>query len=425
MVKSIQCRLRSSNHETTNMTEQFSDRNVYILGAGFSATANAPLLYDFLDKSRELLDDPSSGLDGYERTEFRSVFEFRRKMAQAREKVKLDLDNIEQLFGLVEMEQRLGLGRTDVRSATVYLIAKTLELTIARNQHRGEVAFFPSSLTGSDELLRQYDLRRREGYSTEKYSLDMYDFFAMLIGGRFDLPTKRNHRTDTVITFNYDLVLDHAFMRAAIPIKYHLPTQYVSVPAANIDGGVSLLKLHGSTNWGVCSKCKKHIIVSIDKTTSSPAIFRNTECRECHAKAFQPMLVPPSWDKTEYRDLIQPVWKQAVTELQRATRICIIGYSLPESDAYFKYLLALGLSENHSLYKFIVVDYAKPGLTFSQEHESQNLRSKSLRERYSELLEDLFQQRRFSFHNEGFWQWLCRGGVPSQLGRGEIINIGN
>lgn len=408
------------------MPDIFTDRNVYILGAGFSATANAPLLYDFLDKSRELLDDPNSGLDGYERSEFRSVFDFRRKMAQAREKVKLDLDNIEQLFGLVEMEQRLGLGTSDVRSATVYLIAKTLELMIAKNRYRPEIAFFPDSLTaGSDELLKQYNLRRREGFTTPKYSLDIYDFFAMLIGGQFDLPENRTHRTDTVITFNYDLVLDHALRRAGVAIKYHLPPQYVSVPAANVDGGISLLKLHGSTNWGVCSKCKKHIVVSVDKASSSAAIFRNTECKECRAKAFQPMLVPPSWDKTEYRDLIQPVWKQAVTELQHATRICIIGYSLPESDAYFKYLLALGLSENHSLYKFVVVDLAKPALTFPQAYDAGNLPIKNLRERYSDLLEDLFQQRRFFFHDEGFWQWLCRGGVLSQLGRGEIINIGN
>src|SRR5579859_7612425 len=98
-----------------SMPDPYTDRNVYILGAGFSADANAPLLYNFLDKSRELLDDPSSGLDDLERSEFRTVFEFRRKVSQAREKVKIDLDNIEQLFGLVEMQQRLNHDDSDVR----------------------------------------------------------------------------------------------------------------------------------------------------------------------------------------------------------------------------------------------------------------------------------------------------------------------
>ncbi len=406
------------------MPDLQTDRNVYILGAGFSSDANAPLLYDFLDRSRELVDNPASGLDDSEREEFRTVFEFRRKMAQAREKVKIDLDNIEQLFGLVEMQQRLGHGNSDARSATVYLIAKTLELMVSKNSARPEIQFSANTkIPGSHEILESYEIKTNTGFTPSKFSLDVYDFFAMLIGGKFDSRDRREHRKDTVITFNYDLVLDHALMRAGIPISYHLPQQYVSPPAACNTDGFSLLKLHGSTNWGICSKCKKHISVSIDKMTSSPAIFRAAECRECQTHEFQPMLVPPSWDKTEYQHLMRPIWNQAVIELQRATRICIIGYSLPESDAYFKYLLTLGLSENHGLYKFIVVDLAQlRSVAWSSAEEMPLLqKAKTLRERYEELLEDLFKERRFAFHPEGFWQWTASGWIFRELGRGELI----
>jgi hypothetical protein len=404
------------------MSDSKTDRNVYILGAGFSADANAPLLYNFLDKSRELLDDPESGLDGHERDEFRSVFEFRRKMSQAREKVKLDLDNIDQLFGLVEMQQRLGLGASDARSATVYLIAKTLQLMIERGGRRHEILFSAHpSATDSIAALRELNLPLQSQYDPPKSSLDIYDFFAMLIGGRFDSQEKRANRKDVVITFNYDLVLDHALMRAGIPISYHLPPESVSIPAANNKEGFALLKLHGSTNWGICGKCKGHITVSFDKMTSSPRIFRSMECRECQKKAFQPMLVPPSWDKTEYQSLMRPVWNRAVTELQKATRICIIGYSLPESDAYFKYLLTLGLAENHNLYKFIVVDLAPHPARFAGEEQQETRRQITLRERYEGLLEDLFQERRFIFHNEGFWQWTQGGSMLQELGRGGMI----
>jgi hypothetical protein len=105
-----------------------ADRNVFILGAGFSAHAGAPLIRDFLDKSRELMENPSSGLEPFERAHFSRVFRFRREMAQAREKVMIDLDDIEELFGLVEMSQRLGGNTRETRSSTVYMIAKTLEL---------------------------------------------------------------------------------------------------------------------------------------------------------------------------------------------------------------------------------------------------------------------------------------------------------
>jgi hypothetical protein len=244
----------------------------------------------------------------------------------------------------------------------------------------------------------------------------------MLIGGRFDPPEKRAHRKDVVITFNYDLVLDHALVRAGIPVSYHLPEQNVSAPGANNKDGFPLLKLHGSANWGICTSCKKHIFVSIDKMTSSPRIFKNMECRECQRQAFQPMLVPPSWDKTEYQDLIQPIWNRAVAELQKATRICIIGYSLPESDAYFKYLLTLGLSENHGLYKFIVVDLAQPLVTsWDQQEQLSSSKTKTLRERYDELLEALFRERRFTFHDEGLWMWIQDGRIFRDLGRGEMV----
>src|SRR5437762_13523139 len=109
------------------------DRNVYVLGAGFSADAGAPLITDFLDRSRRLYLDPNSSLDSIERDQFNDVFDFREKLARAREKVVLDLDNIEQLFGLVEISERLQ-GETATRLNTQYLITKTLQIRTTRRQ---------------------------------------------------------------------------------------------------------------------------------------------------------------------------------------------------------------------------------------------------------------------------------------------------
>ena len=44
------------------MADTITDRNVYILGAGASADAGAPLIKNFLDYSRELFVQPFSGL---------------------------------------------------------------------------------------------------------------------------------------------------------------------------------------------------------------------------------------------------------------------------------------------------------------------------------------------------------------------------
>jgi hypothetical protein len=116
------------------------DRNVYILGAGFSAAAGVPVVHDFIDRSRIYFDNPSSSLDEAEREHFKRFLDFKRKMSQAREKERIDLDNIEELFGLVEISQRLGHESVETRDSTVYVIAKTLELA-TRSQRVGEIAF--------------------------------------------------------------------------------------------------------------------------------------------------------------------------------------------------------------------------------------------------------------------------------------------
>jgi hypothetical protein len=77
------------------MPGDIRNHNVYILGAGFSREAGAPLIHDFLDKSREFFDDPESALDPQERQLFEEVFRFKREVAKAREKFRIDLDDIE------------------------------------------------------------------------------------------------------------------------------------------------------------------------------------------------------------------------------------------------------------------------------------------------------------------------------------------
>jgi hypothetical protein len=62
------------------------------------------------------------------------------------------------------------------------------------------------------------------------------------------------------------------------------------------------------------------------------------------------------------------VWDAAVRALRTATRIVILGYSIPPIDAHFKYLLAAGLQENISLRKIFFVNPALDG-----EHEAERL----------------------------------------------------
>jgi hypothetical protein len=114
--------------------------------------------------------------------------------------------------------------------------------------------------------------------------------------------------------------------------------------------------------------------------------------------------VPPLWDKSGHRDVLTPVWTKALEEMKVAKRICVIGYSMPKSDAYFKYLITLALAENDRLSDLIVVDV-----------------NPDVEARWKEFIEPAFLQRRFDFHQEGLTSYILSRENLSQLGRGEDL----
>ncbi len=389
------------------MEGEIRDHNVFILGAGFSKDAGAPLVHDFLDRAREFFDDPDSDLDPLEREQFNRVFKFKREVAKAREKFQIDLDNIEQLFGLVEMSQRLGSEPSETRDATVYLIAKTLELAL-RNKQRPQVrtSLVPAYAVHADSFIKYVG---RDPSGGDVFLTDIYTHFALVLSGKYDDPRRTASRSNTVITFNYDLLVDDALTRIGAKPGYELAGATFDEPNQG-KVIVPLLKLHGSTNWAICECNQIHVLGQ--KVTGNPAMFRSMRCEKCQKQGLRLLLVPPSWDKSEYSKIMQPVWKQAVDALKTATRICVIGYSMPEADAFFKFLLALGLAENDRLYKLIVVDWLA-GRTPPPDE-------RTIETRWKEMLERVFVERRFEFVPFGFAQFVS-GSVQYLLHRAEQV----
>ena len=75
----------------------------------------------------------------------------------------------------------------------------------------------------------------------------------------------------------------------------------------------------------------------------------------------EPFIVPPSWNKAEQHQSLSNVWAQAAQELEQAEYIFIIGYSLPETDAFFRLLYALGTVGEKLLTKIIVFNPDQSG----------------------------------------------------------------
>jgi hypothetical protein len=57
-----------------------------------------------------------------------------------------------------------------------------------------------------------------------------------------------------------------------------------------------------------------------------------------------------------YAPTLVGVWQQAARQLSDAENIIVSGYSVPETDAFFKYLFALGAVGNSLIRRFWVFD---------------------------------------------------------------------
>jgi hypothetical protein len=320
-------------------------KNVYILGAGASAEAGAPVLRDFLDRAQGLYLDPRAPLAPEERDRFRKVFQYQKRMDLARAHVEMDLDNLEDLFGLVDLQCRIGNEQAkDVRECLTFLIQKTLMVTTR-----------PDSQAPQD-YVQFAALAARRGQHQK--------------GGSWRSDPKHQGARDSVVTLNYDTVFESALKEIELSPDYMLPDSPSGWERFPV------LKLHGSINWLACTftGCG-HAMVGRVK----PAI----RCPLGTHHEMGPFIVPPTWDKGSGNKAISEIWAAAHKELVEAHRWIIIGYSAPPSDRFFQYLLGSARAENEHLETVAVFNYAKD-----------EAGQRAIRERYERLFTKSFVDRR-------------------------------
>lgn len=290
---------------------------------------------DFLDRSNELYRLKTQGVMEAEK-EFKDVFDAIAEMQAIHAKSYLDLDNIEVLFGAIEMAQSIGkLAKREqgeikrLRTSIISVIFKTLEYSI------------------------EFPVRNRNIYPPAPYG----DFVQMLSAARSN--TSLGIRPEfAFLTFNYDLTLEFALNLHGFGFEYCLDGEKPKQESP-------YLKLHGSINWGSCNKCHRIIPFYVheakfDLWLENKAVYFNLGSRLSSRKHCDeplkgpPVLVPPTWNKTEYHDQLSSIWKRAAEELASAENVFIIGYSLPETDSFFRYLFALGSESSTRIRRFWV-----------------------------------------------------------------------
>lgn len=313
-------------------------RTVFILGAGASKAAGGPLMAEFLDAADAVSKERDIGTD---KEHFELVFKALAELDAVHAKAVLDVRNLESVFGAFEMaamcgrlgtlsqEDLTGLGRAIRR-----VIVRTLESRIV----------FP--------VINQAVLAPAP-----------YGDFIRLVNKM----NEAGMGPVSFISFNYDLGLDYALFRSRQEVDYCFGDEF---------GGVPVMKLHGSLNWARCGVCRattpwrlrayfskynwdRALLFPETKTVQMSVGQRVSDLDHCGIPCEpEPVIVPPTWNKAQYQDMVV-VWRRAALHLSEAENIIVIGYSLPTTDEFFRYLYALGSVGRARLKRFYVVDPAE------------------------------------------------------------------
>ena len=278
--------------------------------------------------------------------QYESVFSAIATLQTVHSKARLDLNNVEIIFSALEMARliksfpgRLPEQIDGLIEALKTVIVTTLEQTILFTVEAGGHIRIP----------------------------EPYGAFANLMD-HLRKSAAPKHRV-SVLTFNYDVCADASLELSRIPYGYALTAD---VP----DEQVRLLKLHGSLNW--TENVETHEIVpwhlkEYFRTREWP--YRNNynylpfpigsslpELKRLNpAISGSPVLVAPTSSKSEHHRMLSAVWAAAAKELSSAENIFVIGYSMPNTDAFFHYLYALGTVGETPLKRFWVFDPDKSG----------------------------------------------------------------
>lgn len=281
------------------------EKVVYLLGAGFSAPLGLPVMSDFLFKSRDQYFAVPADY-----SYFAEVFEVIRKLADVKNYFKADLFNIEEILSILEMQRHLGRGEAESHDYIKYLCDVVQYYTPAFSVvNQVSINWYNNWLGDKKTLFGNF--------VACLFNLEVKDVRANSPKKRLFASREKDSQTMySVVTLNYDLVLE----KLCEQIRSIMQTDVDFSTGGEVEAGwllaPYLAKLHGTVASG--------------------------------------KIIPPTWNKGLHPEIAE-VWKRAYKLFSTATQIRVVGYSLPETDAYVKYLLKSAVTEARNLKQIDVI----------------------------------------------------------------------
>jgi len=236
---------------------------------------------------------------------------------------------------------------------------------------------------------------------------------------------------DTVITFNYDVVLERALDHINKPYRlfpYRFKNESAGVIDSDDDDEVTILKMHGSLDWfsnksfleadeiwkkigasgvphdPIFSNPRTYIPYPLADGPRNPEDSLNYLHRLGNLDTFysrwkppaSPTILSPSYNKIVYTSIVQDFWNGLGKAGGWNTGVSIIGFSLPKHDEYIR----LGLYQISRNYQNVDWDMNLSGAI------KDNLKVIDLRKTYREKRA---LKSRYSFLDKNKTEWKFDG----------------
>jgi hypothetical protein len=155
--------------------------------------------------------------------------------------------------------------------------------------------------------------------------------------------------SDTVVTLNWDLLLERALVRAGIR-----DWSYVSG-----ESKPTILKPHGSIDWFDSEEIKfaNKLTFPLISKFGAIRIFKNFSSSNLNKTV--PVIIPPTLSKKWKHEEFNTLWRHTWRALRDAREVYVLGFSLPPEDLHIRFIIrsAIRASEKISnLQKFTLVN---------------------------------------------------------------------
>lgn len=175
--------------------------------------------------------------------------------------------------------------------------------------------------------------------------------------------TAKHTRKGAVYSFPYCYRVANAH-QATIGVSSASQADRFAIDSTN-QGGIRLLKLHGSLNWFSLISNPSAVTASfiLDRTrplriTPRSDIELGLKVRSSGQRMdIFPLIMPPISPKSNLvHQEIEPLWDEAEHDLRSAEEVIVFGYSCPVNDAGSVDLLRWSISKNATLQSFSIID---------------------------------------------------------------------